>query len=1075
MTTEDPGFVRAPARRPGDASLTWVDRLVVLAARLLDAPRAHVVLAEDLRAALGVTAPLGEAAALGEPHDERRAGPDADPLAQLVPGRRRPRAAARHLERPAQRRAVVRADRPRRRLPRRTPGERQRSGPGRAGRARRGTPRLDRAGPHPPAAPRHPGGRRSRAGRAERRPRGRPRDRAARGRRGRHRHLRLGPRAPASCDWDDRLLELFGTDRADLRPHHRGVQRARAPRGPAAGVRDALARAPSDVCGDYAAEYRVLLPRRRASRWVTARGRALRRARGRPDAASLGAAFDTTAAAGRRGPGRPRAGGDADGVLPPRPGLALHLRQRRGRAAAAAAPRDELVGDGDLGAVPRSGRQRLRDALPRAPCESGQPADVRGLLPAAAGRLVRGAVPGRARTACRSTSSTSPRDARAEALDAGRPPQRAAGRGQRRADRHPRRREGAWRRLARLLVPGLADWCLVTLVEDAAAADWRQRLRRTSAGGTSTRACAPLVERYAAARIPALTDESFLAQALAAGPARGRPRDATRGHRPGARQRGRPATCSRGSPRRSAHGRAAARARPHGRAGSTLFRGPERGGVQRRTTSAPLREIATRAGLALDNARLYGEQRDLAEGLQRSLLTAPPEPDAPARSPCATSRPARPPRSAATGTTRSCSATAPRSLVIGDVVGPRHRRRRRDGPGAQPAARHRRAHRRRARPRCCAASTRPWRPCDVGTTATAVVARIEQTPDEVAAQRRPAALVQRRAPAAAGAHPARRPVTGARPPRSPTCCSASTPTSRAPTPSAVLRRGDVVLLYTDGLVERARRGHRRGHRAARPDPERPHRPRSGGGLRRAARPHAPRAPRGRRGAAGDPAALSATRPRPRRRSAARRHRARRPSPAPPGTLALRAPPVAVPGTSASSMRRSSTEADTRRTRTSAPSARSSSARSAASTAGSSMVTSPRRGSSSSTSTTTAANSSPTRSCRIPASTSESTARSWALATRAESRSRPGSVGSASRTQSGTGRPAQTATQTSPAYRSTRRRSGAVTWAYSEASPACCGLGGQLAVERGVARSRAAAACRPPPSRRGAGERGRACG
>ena len=37
--------------------------------------------------------------------------------------------------------------------------------------------------------------------------------------------------------------------------------------------------------------------------------------------------------------------------------------------------------------------------------------------------------------------------------------------------------------------------------------------------------------------------------------------------------------------------------------------------------------MADRAALALDNSRLYEQQRRLAEGLQRSLLTAPPEPD----------------------------------------------------------------------------------------------------------------------------------------------------------------------------------------------------------------------------------------------------------------------------------------------------------------------------------------------------------------------------------------------------------------------------------------------------------------
>jgi serine phosphatase RsbU (regulator of sigma subunit) len=42
---------------------------------------------------------------------------------------------------------------------------------------------------------------------------------------------------------------------------------------------------------------------------------------------------------------------------------------------------------------------------------------------------------------------------------------------------------------------------------------------------------------------------------------------------------------------------------------------------------AAIREIGDRVALALDNSRLYQQQRRLAEGLQRSMLTAPPEPD----------------------------------------------------------------------------------------------------------------------------------------------------------------------------------------------------------------------------------------------------------------------------------------------------------------------------------------------------------------------------------------------------------------------------------------------------------------
>jgi len=42
---------------------------------------------------------------------------------------------------------------------------------------------------------------------------------------------------------------------------------------------------------------------------------------------------------------------------------------------------------------------------------------------------------------------------------------------------------------------------------------------------------------------------------------------------------------------------------------------------------ATMREVADRVALALDNSRLYEQQRRLAEGLQRSLLTAPPDPE----------------------------------------------------------------------------------------------------------------------------------------------------------------------------------------------------------------------------------------------------------------------------------------------------------------------------------------------------------------------------------------------------------------------------------------------------------------
>ena len=57
----------------------------------------------------------------------------------------------------------------------------------------------------------------------------------------------------------------------------------------------------------------------------------------------------------------------------------------------------------------------------------------------------------------------------------------------------------------------------------------------------------------------------------------------------------------------------------------TLCPGTERGPC----TAAGLvtaRHVAARAGLVLDNARLHRQQRGLAEGFHRSLLT-PPQPD----------------------------------------------------------------------------------------------------------------------------------------------------------------------------------------------------------------------------------------------------------------------------------------------------------------------------------------------------------------------------------------------------------------------------------------------------------------
>ncbi|GAA3179496.1 hypothetical protein GCM10010531_36910 [Blastococcus jejuensis] len=58
----------------------------------------------------------------------------------------------------------------------------------------------------------------------------------------------------------------------------------------------------------------------------------------------------------------------------------------------------------------------------------------------------------------------------------------------------------------------------------------------------------------------------------------------------------------------------------------SIYRSADRAPADAQDASTA-RDIADRLALALDNNRLYDQQRRLSEGLQRSLLTAPPQPD----------------------------------------------------------------------------------------------------------------------------------------------------------------------------------------------------------------------------------------------------------------------------------------------------------------------------------------------------------------------------------------------------------------------------------------------------------------
>ncbi len=183
--------------------------------------------------------------------------------------------------------------------------------------------------------------------------------------------------------------------------------------------------------------------------------------------------------------------------------------------------------------------------------------------------------------------------------------------------------EDAVARLARLAVPELADWCLVTLVGDEPQHGFRRGLRDVGWWHTD-RGLLPVVEAYARERIRALLDTSFVASALSTGRPVVIEDDATARIRevlaPG------PAhdLLEQLSPVSFAVVPLRGRGRTVGLL--SLFNGPARGSITADALTT-VADIAVRAGLALDNARLYRQQRQLAEGLQRSLLTAPAQPD----------------------------------------------------------------------------------------------------------------------------------------------------------------------------------------------------------------------------------------------------------------------------------------------------------------------------------------------------------------------------------------------------------------------------------------------------------------
>jgi len=168
--------------------------------------------------------------------------------------------------------------------------------------------------------------------------------------------------------------------------------------------------------------------------------------------------------------------------------------------------------------------------------------------------------------------------------------------------------ETAATRLPRLIVPVMADWCILTVLDDDGRPQdvgwWHVDATRRA-----------LVERYASVRLDAMPVTSPVVRALLGETVAADAVDVAAAMLDGDAK----ALLQLLRPSRAITLPVRGRGRTLGALtlyldGDRVLSDPERATAQ---------EIADRAGLALDNARLFSQQAELAEELQRSLLTGP--------------------------------------------------------------------------------------------------------------------------------------------------------------------------------------------------------------------------------------------------------------------------------------------------------------------------------------------------------------------------------------------------------------------------------------------------------------------
>ena len=413
--------------------------------------------------------------------------------------------------------------------------------------------------------------------------------------------------------WDDRLLSLLGYERAEF-DESIGSFLARVHPDDRERTQEAL-RAAIETVGDFDVECRVVLPSG-GTRWIRGRGRALADDRGTA-VRVLGAAYDTTLQ---------REEDVRIARLLEAMKAAFFSLDREWRFSYVNAeaervlglPRDQLLGgvvwdlfpaapgtdfERHYRAAMGTGRQETFEAYYPAPLDAWF--EVRA-WPTPDGLSVsfidvterRRAEEQARRSTARLSLVAHTTTAMSASLDG------------------PVNEEQALQRVAELLVPELGDWAIVSLVDP----EGRMRDVASSHRDPARR---DLVRGYAKVRLAALQPDAPVLRALSSGQILVVPDVGEAvGHTlpPGE-----------GSDAFWALAPQSAVALPLAARGRTLgalsvYRGADSPAPDEEDV-ATIRDVAGRMALALDNARLYGQQRRLAEGLQRSLLTAPPQPD----------------------------------------------------------------------------------------------------------------------------------------------------------------------------------------------------------------------------------------------------------------------------------------------------------------------------------------------------------------------------------------------------------------------------------------------------------------